>query len=169
MTKADEGVEVLTIIGQVIVLSVGFALVFSWDADIQPRLLALIILILLILIYPMTDRLNNKAQEQFIELQKAHGLTQMLMMELRERMPEISEDEHMSQEDKIIKAQGIADKYETLRLEFEESFKKQTEHTRSMTGADQTDFLATALGMAFYFSGLIGGSALIGWLISLPF
>ena len=45
MPKTDETIGRNNIIMQMIVLSIGFALVISWEAAIQPRLLAFIILL----------------------------------------------------------------------------------------------------------------------------
>ena len=86
MTKTPDKIFDRNLIMQMIVLSIGFALVISWETAIQPRLLAVIILILLVLIYPMPERLNLR----FIELFKFHGITQILLLEIRDSVTENS-------------------------------------------------------------------------------
>lgn len=125
-TKADEWLELSTVVGQVIVLSAGFALVFSWEADLQPRTFAMIVLALLVLIYPMTDRLKNILQRETKELHKAHGFTQTVVV-LRNLIEGKSEYEQMSTDEKLRKAQEMVKQFENVqksRIEFSEGFDK---------------------------------------------
>ena len=169
MTKASDRMELLTIIGQAIVLSAGFALVFSWEAEIQAKLLALIILILLILIYPMPDRLNNKMEEKFIELYKAHGFTQGLIFELKESIPGTIEDDRLTPEERLEKAHKVKDELEKFHLRYSKSFDATFKNERELSGRDKFEFFADSLTLVLYLIGLIGISALIGWFGSLLF
>ena len=170
-TKADEWLELLTVVGQVIVLSFGFALVFSWEADIQPRALAMIVLVLLVLIYPMGDRLKNILQQEIKELHKAHGFTQTIIV-FRNLMEGKSEYEQMSTDEKLRKAQEIVKQLENVQksqIKFSEGFDKGFEDERKESGSDRIEFIANAFGIVVYLFILIGISVFIGWLISLAF
>ena len=92
-----------------------------------------------------------------------------MILELRELIPDKSDLEEMSSEEKLAKAQDMAEKLETLRSEFDEGFEKGFQHERGVSGADQVEFMGNAVGIIVYLVALIGGSALIGWLVSLPF
>ena len=170
MMEKNERLEILEIIGQVTVLSLGFALVYSWEADFQPRLLALFILILLVLIYPMTGRLNNNAEKNMIELQKAIGFTQYLIfLEVSGLKTGTFEDDHLTTEEKLRKAQEFADQFENLRLGYEESFEKGSHLERERSGTDRLNFLVRSYSVAIYLFVLIAISAIIGWFIFVLF
>ena len=161
MTKANEKFMDLTLVNQIIVLSIGFALVISWEAAIQPRLLALIILILLVLIYPMADRLNFK----IMEFHKSHAKTHCLLIEIRHLVIGKSGYENITKDELVSRVHEWVDQLDKFDEGFEEGFKSE----RETSGADKTDFFADTFRFAFYLSTLIGGSALIGWLVSLAF
>ena len=161
MTKANEKFMDLTLVNQVIVLSIGFALVISWEAAIQPRLLALITIILLVLIYPMADRLNYK----IMDYQKTHAKTHILLMEIRHFVIGKSGYENIAKDELASRVHEWIDQLEKFDEGFEEGFKLE----RETSGADKTDFFADVFRVAFYLSTLIGSSALIGWLVSLVF
>ena len=167
--KVNDRLELWTVVAQAFVLSIGFALVFSWDVDFSPKALTAMILILLVLIYPMPDRLKNGFQKEIKEIHKVHGVTQVMILELRELIPDKSDLEEMSSEEKLAKAQDMAERLETLRSEFDEGFEKGFQHERGVSGADQVELMGNAVGIIVYLGALIGGSALIGWLVSLPF
>lgn len=164
--KADDRLEVLTMIGQGVVLTAGFALVFSWQGEFALRALLSLILVLLVLIYPMPDRTRAVLQQDMRELQKAHGLTQALLVELRTQTSQSSDDAEVTSEEKTEKAQGIATELEALQAEFGDSFDAAFEHERALSGADRVAFLGNALGLLVYLGGLIGGSALLGWFVA---
>jgi len=164
--SVNDRLELWTVMGQVMVLSIGFALVFFWEADFPPKALTAMILILLVLIYAMPDRLKNVLQEYIKELYKAHGITQVMILELRELIPGKTDLEKLLPDEKLAKAQEMAERLETLRSEFDESFEKGFQHERSVSGADQIKFFGNTLAIIVYLAALIGGSALIGWLIS---
>ena len=166
---ANDRLELWTVAVQATVLSIGFALVFLWDAEFPPKALTAMILILLILIYAMPDRLNSVLQKEAKELHKAHGFTQAMILELRELIPGEPDHDKLSSEEKLAKAQDMAERFEKLRSHFEESFEKGFRHERSVSSADQIEFLGNSLAITVYLAALIGGSALIGWLISLLF
>jgi hypothetical protein len=163
---ANDRMELWTVVVQAIVLSIGFALVFSWNEDSIPKALAAINIVLLVLIYAMPDRLRNALQKEIKELHKAHGVTQVMIMELRESIPDKTDLERLSFEDKLAKVQDIAKKLDTVRSGFNKSFEEGFQYERSIGGADQIQFFADTLGTTVYLSALIGGSAFIGWLIS---
>lgn len=167
--NASDRLELWTMVGQVIVLTVGFALVFSWDGEFAQRALLSMIFVLLVLIYPMPDRLRNMLQREIRELHKVHDVTQVMLLELRDSIPEKSENVEMSSEEKLRKAEDIAQRLETVRSEFDQSFEEAFQHERTITGADRAEFLGSALGIVVYLAGLIGVSALLGWFISLGF
>ena len=161
MTKAQDKLMDLTLVNQIIVLSIGFALVISWEAAIQPRLLALIVLILLVLIYPMPDRLNFK----IMEFQKTHAKTHYLLMEIRYFVIGKPGYENIAKEELVSKVDEWANQLD----KFDEVLEEDLKLRREISGADPGDFFVDALNMAFYLFILIGASALIGWLVSLAF
>jgi len=167
--SANDRLEILTMAAQAIVLSIGFAFVFSWNTDFQPKALTAMILTLLVLIYPMPDRIKNVFQKDIKELHKGHGITQTMILELRELIPDKIDLEKLSPEEKLLKTQEMAERLETLQSKFDESFEKGFQHERNVSRADQIDFFGNTLAIIAYFALLIGGSALIGWLISLLF
>lgn len=164
---ANDRMELWTVVVQAIVLSIGFALVFSWDEDLIPKALTAINLVLLVLIYAMPDRLKNALQKEHKKLYKAQGLTQFMILELRESIQDKTDFERLSFEDKLAKAQDIAKRLDTLRSEFNKSFEEGFQYERSIGGADQIQFFTDTFGTTVYLAALIGGSAFIGWLISL--
>ena len=153
MTKTPDKIFDRNLIMQMIVLSIGFALVISWETAIQPRLLAVIILILLVLIYPMPERLNLR----IIELVKLHGMTHTLLMEIRHFVIGKSGYENISEEEFTSKAHEWSDQLGKFRESFEEGFESEVD----ASGATFINIL--------YLLFIIGSSALIGWLVSLPF
>lgn len=161
--------ELWTTVGQAFVLTAGFALVFSWDGEFALRALLSMILVLLALIYPMPDRLRNAVEQQVRELHKAHGLTQVMLAELRDAVPVKPENEDISSEEKLRKAENIAQRLETTRSEYDQSFNEAFQNERTLTRADRAEFLGDALGIVVYLAGLIGGAAFLGWLVSLAF
>ena len=161
MTKTPDKIFDRNLIMQMIVLSIGFALVISWETAIQPRLLAVIILILLVLIYPMPERLNLR----IIELVKLHGMTHTLLMEIRHFVIGKSGYENIAMEELVSRVDQWADQLE----KFDEVLEEDLKLKREISGADPGDFFFDALNMAFYLFILIGASALIGWLVSLAF
>ena len=167
--KANDRMELWTVGLQAVVLSIGFALIFSWNEDLIPKALATINLILLVLIYAMPDRLKNSLQNEIRELHKAHGVTQTLIQELRESIPDKIDLEDLSSSDKLAKVHEMAKRLDTFRSEFGKSFDASFQHERSVCGTDKIQFLSDTLGTTVYLFALIGGSALLGWLISLLF
>lgn len=163
---ANDRLELWTVVGQVAVLSVGFALVFSWEADFSPKALMVMILTLLVLIYAMPDRLKNVLQKDVRELHKAHGITQTMILELRELIPNKIDLEKMTPEEKFAKAQEISEKLESFRTEFDESFEKGFQLERSESNADQIEFFGNSLAIIVYLAVVVSVSALIGWFVS---
>ena len=153
MTKSSDIYDLAGIIMQVIVLSTGVALVISWDAAIQPRLLALIILILLVLIYPMPERLSLR----FGESNKLHGITQCLLLDIQHSVTEKSGYEDITKTDLIKKI----NQWEVQINKFGESFDEKYD---TKAGA-----LWSKIIDQIYLLTIIGSSALIGWLVSLAF
>ena len=153
MTKASDIYDLAGIIMQVIVLSTGVALVISWDAAIQPRLLALIILILLVLIYPMPERLSL----MFGESNKLHGITQCLLLDIQHSVTEKSGYEDITKADLIKKLNQWEIKLDKLIETFDEKYDSKAVA------------LKDSIVHPIYLLFIIGSSSLIGWLVSLVF
>ena len=163
---ANDRMELWTIGVQAIVLSIGFALIFSWSEDWIPKTLAAVNLVLLVLIYAMPDRLRNSLQKEIKELHKAHGFTQTMILELRASIPDRVDLKTQASVDQFAKAQEMAERFDTFRSEFEKGFEESFQHERSVKGVNQNQFFADIFGTTAYLSALIGGSVLLGWLIS---
>ena len=112
----------------------------------------------------MIDRLKNILQQEIKELHKVLGFTQVMIMELKDLLPEQSKKEQMTEDKKLQKAQELTEQYEELRLQFDENFDKAFKITTY-----HKEFMVNSLGIMFYLSVLIGVSAFIGWLIELLF
>ena len=151
MTKAQDKLMNLTLVNQIIVLSIGFALVISWEAAIQPRLLALIIIILLVLIYPMAARLNYK----IMDYQKTHTKTHYLLMEIRHSVIGKSGYENIAKDELASRVHEWIDQLEKFDEGFEEGFKSE----RETIGADRTDFFVDTFRFTFYLSSLLNFAA----------
>lgn len=163
---ADDRMELWTVILQVVVLTIGFSLIFSWGADLEAKGLAVINLVLLALIYAMPDRIKNSLQKEIRELHKSHGVTQTMIMELREVIPDKVDFDKLPSDEQLERAQGMATRLENVRSEFGKSFDRGFQDERSVGGGDRVQFFADVLGTTVYLSALVGTSALLGWLLA---
>lgn len=169
-TRAKYWFELRTIAIQSIVLSAGFALVFFWEADLAPKALTAMILVFLVLIYAMPDRLGNMIQIEIKGIRKEQGITQMMIQDLELKLRELIQDktdlEKLSSEEILAKAQEIIKRHEMIRSEFSESFERGFQAERKLSGADRIEFFADTLNFIVVLTALVGGSAIIGWLMS---
>lgn len=77
----------------------------------------------------------------------------------------------LSSSEKLVKAQELSERLETMRSEFDKGFEEGFQYDSSLgiISPDMLDFLADSVAIIFYLAGLIGVSVLLGWLISFAF
>lgn len=165
--RSNDRLENWTAIGQFCVLIVGFALIFSWEADFQPKALATLGLALLVLIYAMPDRLRNRIQEDTLELQKSHAISQILLLEILEIIPSKASRHEPPADDQNARIKKIAHKLATLRSDANRYVEEGFYEERDSKCADRAESAASAIGLTLYLTSLIGLAALSGWIVSL--
>lgn len=148
---------------QIVLLSVGFALTYSWDAELQPKVLTMAILTIVILLYPMPDRLNDSLRDKFVELQRDLKVTQIILMEMRDRLGVKEQWEDLSGSEVVEKTEALVKELESAHQEFSDSFEK----AREGSGAFLVDFLEYSVGALVYIGGVLGVAAVLGWAATL--
>jgi len=161
MTYKDKQ-DLWTMAVQALVLSAAFALVFSWETAAEPRMLTLMIVILLVLQYPMSDRLKDWLEKEIIELHKTQDVTELMVAYLLDGLPGKAADERLPLSDKLAKATKLAEQVEKLGQDYEKGFERQLRSTDTY----RLDFLVNTFGVLMYLGILIGSAALVGWLVS---
>lgn len=161
--KSRDVQDLWVISGQIIVLAVGFFAVFSWNADIEPKILLMIILTIVILQYPMHDRLRSVLGDEVMEVRKALYVAQIMLMDIR-RSLDIDDEARGEADHKLIQqAEHMADQMQSIQNTFDDAF----EGARKSSGEFRIDYLLNTVGVIVYQGIIIGIAALLGWLTSL--
>lgn len=162
--KKSRDIQDLWMIGaQIVVLALGFFSAFSWEAEIEPKIFLMTILTIVVLQYPMHDRLRNVLGNELMEARKGIHVTQIMLMDLRRGL----DIEHKAAEDEgrdlVQQAERMADELQGIQRSFDEAF----EGARRGAGEFWIDSLVNTIGVVVYLGIVIGVAALVGWLANI--
>lgn len=149
--------------GQIVVLALGFFSAFSWEADIEPKILLMTILTIVVLQYPMHDRLRNVLGDELMEARKGIHIAQIMLMDIRRGLDlehETTDGENLNL---VQQAERMADEMQAIQKSFDEAF----EGARRRVGEFWIDSFVNTIGVVVYLGIVIGVAALVGWVASI--
>ena len=149
--------------GQIIVLAVGFFTTFSWEADIEPKILLMIIFTIVVLQYPVHDRLRDILGGELIEVRKGLYVVQIMLMDIRRGLNLDHETIGGVDQNLVQQAERMADEIQAIQQSFDDAF----EGARKGSGEFWIDYFLNTVGVVVYLGLMIGIAALLGWLASI--